>query len=254
MWAEWSLSLVFRWLPSQRLWEASAPQDSPGLPWSSWLRYRDSGSDPPPGCRTWLRGSSWSFSPRGPDLPSGRRVLPSSKCHCGREVTSLLLLGRSDRFWGDGCQRRWAPGLGVLPCRLIWNSHTALLLPSSPSPVCFRTWRRESAGRCFCEWPPSPRCRSPKDRGARPPRSPAVWHLPAAPRQPRLCQQNTWQVKGDGKSFCVRQEKSVGAAPRTRGCEQMETGDQSREGSDFLRSRGFICLMWKERGNIRRSC
>lgn len=78
-----------------------------------------------------------------------------------------------------------------------------------PPPVCFRTWRCESAGGCFCERPPPPRCRSPKDRGACPPRGQAVRHLQAAPRQPRLRQQNTWQVRVGDKSLVSIKRKNT---------------------------------------------
>lgn len=64
-----------------------------------------------------------------------------------------------------------------------------------PLPVCCRTRRCEPAGGRFCEWPPPARRRPAADRGAGAPGGEAVRHLQAAPRQPRLRQQNTRQVR-----------------------------------------------------------
>lgn len=123
-------------------------------------------------------GARSAFRQEGPPL---RRVALRQRGRGRLRASGPAALGEKQPEAGARLGRRCTEpgnagdGGGGLPCRNVRNSHTALLLlPFSPSPVCSRTWRRESAGGCFCERPPPPRCRSPKDRGARPPRGPAV--------------------------------------------------------------------------------
>lgn len=157
-----------------------------------------------------VRGLGWPFSSAEPSLPSGWWVLPFGEWHWARR-------GCRARLWlppsrGVTRLREARPQHRREDClaQVSSNSDNAVLfLPlPPPPPVCFRTWRRESAGGCFCERPPPPRRRSPKDRGACPPRGQAVRHLQAAPCQPWLCQQNTWQVRvGDKSLVSIKRKK-----------------------------------------------